>query len=203
MPSRSRTLPAARQVVLLSAWLASLGCSDPQPTERFEPMRAADRAAPPRAERPQPKAPRAPKDESTEDETDSETQAAPLPERAPVDPAIEQTLELISSSGLRFYVPDDDPETRPTEYTAEQFASMLSQKWDWVGYDLVTLEPWLDEIATSSFKTQLPYLVELDKGRRVALRPWLDRQLAAAHIEGKPASKPKGEPAATPTGEGE
>jgi hypothetical protein len=54
---------------------------------------------------------------------------------------------------------------------------MLRSKWDWIGYDLVELEPWLDAIATRSFKTRLPYRVELAGGTLGELRPWLDERL--------------------------
>jgi hypothetical protein len=99
-------------------------------------------------------------------------------ERPRADPDIERALDLISSSGLRFIDPPDDPDERPTEYTAEQFASMLRTKWDWLGYDLTELQPWLDEIATRSFKTNRPYRVMLADGTTSEVRPWLDAQLA-------------------------
>lgn len=119
-------------------------------------------------------------------ETGSETEtggsesdgAKVLPERPKADPEIERAFDLISESGLRFIDPPSEPNESPDEYTAEQFASMLRTKWDWLGYDLIELQPWLDEIATRSFKTNRPYRVMLSDGTTVEFRPWLDAQLA-------------------------
>lgn len=111
------------------------------------------------------------------DDDDEKEKAKPLPERPRADPDIQRALDLISASGLRFIDPPDEPDEAPDEYTAEQFASMLRTKWDWLGYDLTELQPWLDEIATRSFKTKLPYQVQHPDGTTTELRPWLDAQL--------------------------
>jgi hypothetical protein len=113
-------------------------------------------------------------------DVDSSSSKPVISERPPADPEIERALNLIGASGLRFIDSRSDPNERPSEYTAEQFASMLRTKWDWLGYDLTTIEPWLDEIATRSFKTNLPYLVVLADGTSHEFRPWLDQQLRAA-----------------------
>ena len=122
----------------------------------------------------------APSATDTGEAGDAETgeAAAPLPERPRADPDIERALDLIGASGLRFIDPPDEPDESPDEYTAEQFASMLRTKWDWLGYDLTELQPWLDEIATRSFKTNRPYRVMLTDGTTLEVRPWLDAQLA-------------------------
>ena len=101
----------------------------------------------------------------------------PLPERPPADPEIARALDLISASGLRFIDQAEDAQSRPSEYTAEQFSGMLRSKWDWLGYDITSLDPWLDEIASRSFKTNLPYLVVLDGGTTTELRPWLQARI--------------------------
>jgi hypothetical protein len=101
-----------------------------------------------------------------------------LPERPRADPDIERALDLVGASGLRFIDPPSEPDEAPDEYTAEQFASMLRTKWDWLGYDLTELQPWLDEIATRSFKTNRPYRVMHADGTTTEFRPWLDAQLA-------------------------
>jgi hypothetical protein len=103
-----------------------------------------------------------------------------LAERPPADPEIERALDLITASGLRFIDVPDEPNERPSEYTAAQFASMLRTKWDWLGYGLIELEPWLDEIATRSFKTNLPYRVVLADGTQQEFRPWIDAQLRSS-----------------------
>jgi hypothetical protein len=110
-------------------------------------------------------------------ETGEDPPRVVLPERPRADPDIERALDLIGASGLRFVDPPSEPEGRAGEYTAEQFAGMLRTKWDWIGYDLTELEPWLDQIATRSFKTSLAYQVTLADGTTGDLRPWLDAQL--------------------------
>src|SRR5690606_18856901 len=142
-----------------------------------EPMRAPPSGVP----TPTPAGPQA-TGETGEPGDTPEPDARPLvvlPERPRADPDIDRALDLIGRSGRRFIDPPEDPDARPTEYTAEQFAAMLRTKWDWLGYDLTELEPWLDEIATRSFKTNLPYQVVLADGTSSELRPWLDQQLRA------------------------
>jgi hypothetical protein len=113
---------------------------------------------------------------------DGETDETPTKfrERPKPDPAIAVTLDMISASGRNFIDQADGVDSSPTEYTAEQFASMLRSKWDWIGYDIADLDPWLDEIATRSFKSNLPYLVVLDDGSTTEFRTWLDAQRAQA-----------------------
>ena len=113
----------------------------------------------------------------------AEPESVALPERPRADPAIERALDLINQSGLRFIDPADEPDERPGEYTAEQFAAMLRTTWDWIGYDLTELEPWLDGVATRSFKTNLAYQVVLADGTTSELRPWLDAQLQAPRAD--------------------
>jgi hypothetical protein len=159
------------------AWLFSLGligaaCKDDPPTHTGpEPMRArpGGDVRPPPADEPEPI--------TAADEIGAEPRQVVLPERPRADPDIDRALDLIGASGLRFIDSRSDPNERPTEYTAEQFATMLRTKWDWLGYDLVALEPWLDEIATRSFKTNLPYQVVLADGTTREFRPWLDQKL--------------------------
>lgn len=127
---------------------------------------------------------------------DSPSTPVVLLERPRADPEIERALDLINGSGLRFIDrPTDDADTgtdaesddEPSEYTAEQFATMLRTKWDWVGYDITELELWLDEIATGSFRTSVPYQVVYADGTVGELRVWLDQQLqATGPNEGQP-----------------
>lgn len=157
-------------------WMCSAtACKDQTPTrDEREPMRApANVDARPMSAAPDPVA--EPDHDQTED--------AALPQRPPADPEIERALSLIGKSGLRFLDSRSDPAERPSEYTAEQFAAMLRTKWDWLGYDLTTLEPWLEEIATRSFKTNLPYRVVIGDGTTSELRPWLDAQLAERPLD--------------------
>jgi hypothetical protein len=166
---RWRTLGSLVSLVMLT--LASvLGCHEDPPLVRHEPMRtpAAGAVGPPSlaastgtAEQPSVAGDEAP---------------APLTERPPADPAITKALDLINASGLRFIDQADDEDSKPSEYTAEQFASMLRTKWDWIGYDISELDPWLEEIASRSFKTNLPYQVVLGDGTSIELRAWLDDQ---------------------------
>jgi hypothetical protein len=57
---------------------------------------------------------------------------------------------------------------------------MLRTKWDWLGYDLTELDPWLDGVATRSFKTNLAYQVVFVDGTKHGFREWLDAQLRDA-----------------------
>lgn len=151
-------------------------CKDDAPTHTGpEPMRAPAGGTPPSAAT----LASNPAASTVAGETgdDDAREAVVLPERPRADPDIERALDRIGASGLRFVDPASEPDERPDEYTAEQFASMLRTKWDWLGYDLTELEPWLDEIATRSFKTNLAYQVVLADGTTTELRPWLDQQL--------------------------
>src|SRR5690606_4946707 len=131
---------------LLSLPLVASACKDEAPVRTGpEPMRAPPSGVP----TPTPAGPPATR-ESAEPGDTPEPDARPLvvlPERPRADPDIDRALDLIGGSGRRFIDPPEDPDARPTEYTAEQFAAMLRTKWDWLGYDLTELEPWLDEIA--------------------------------------------------------
>src|SRR5690242_4088386 len=129
----------------LAGLALSFGCREDPPVERHYPMREPTRATsgPTLADPPA----------QAEDGTAGEP--AIKRERPKPDPAIEAILDTISSSGRRF-IDQADGDDRPTEYTAEQFASMLRSKWDWLGYDIIEPKMWLDEIATRSFKTNLP-----------------------------------------------
>ncbi|PRP97121.1 hypothetical protein ENSA5_35060 [Enhygromyxa salina] len=170
-------MPRARALALVPVlgFTAALACRDEPPTVRHEPMRspsagvgagsAASEAGP------------APDEVKTGGEAEAGA-ASKLADRPPADPAIDKALDLISASGLRFVDQADGEDSDPSEYTAEQFASMLRTKWEWIGYDLIELEPWLDEIAARSFKSNLPYLVVLADGSTVELSAWLAQQLA-------------------------
>lgn len=163
------------RVPLALACLAAAACSgEPDDGRRREPMATPLPSDGPIATARMVREPAPDAGERTDDAEPS----PPLPERPPIDPEIERALDLIRSSGRRFFAQPEEADGAATEYTAEQFASMLGTKWDWIGYDIVTLDPWLDEIATRSFKTDLPYQVELEDGRRIELRGWLDRALA-------------------------
>lgn len=154
----------------------TLSCREEPPVERHYPMRHSTHAdgseTLPLSSQPPASA--------GDGETDTDAPPTQLRERPKPEPAIAGTLDLISASGRKFIDQAEDAESRPTEYTAEQFASMLSSKWEWIGYDIVALDPWLDEIATRSFKSNLPYLVVLDDGSTTEFRTWLDTQRAAA-----------------------
>ncbi len=112
-------------------------------------------------------------------EPDSVESSAAAPDGK--DAEIERALALIRDSGLYFFAPDDeapDDIAAATEYTSHQFASMLETKWSWIGYDLHELDPWLTEIATRSFKSNLPYEVRTADGQLREVGPWLREQLA-------------------------
>lgn len=167
--------PAPAIKISIVSVALTLGCREEPPVERHYPMRQSSHAesetwVPPSA-----------KSASADDgETDGDQTPTKLRERPKPDPTIAVTLDMISASGRSFIDQADGEDGRPTEYTAEQFASMLRSKWDWIGYDIVTLDPWLDEIATRSFKSNLPYLVVLDDGSTSEFRTWLDAQRAQA-----------------------
>jgi hypothetical protein len=164
--------PSLVSVALLAAIAACKGDSPPEHVH--EPMRAP--AGSPSAAEPLPSAIEA-SAPGNPGIGEDDPPAKILPQRPRADPDIERTLDLIAASGLRFVDPPADPRARVTEYTAEQFASMLRSKWDWIGYDLTELDPWLEEIATRSFKTNIGYRVVHADGTSGELREWLDARL--------------------------
>jgi hypothetical protein len=97
---------------------------------------------------------------------------------------VEFVLHLIEESELTFYALKEEKE--PTKYNSGEFSRMLRRKWSWLGPDIEQLDPWLDEIATRSFKSNLPYEVRLANEQRVELRPWLDGKLRVARKQGEP-----------------
>jgi len=119
-----------------------------------------------------------------EPDQDSFVELAPAPETtledSHRDPEIDRALGLIRSSKLRFLAPESADDPAGDEYTAEQFASMLESKRDWVGYDITRFDLWLDEIATCSFLDRVAYRVVLADGTSRELLPWLVEQLALA-----------------------
>jgi hypothetical protein len=154
---------------LLVAAPALLACRDDPPVERHYPMRAPTHADPARAEPPAP----AP---TTVAEQPAEGQPPKRRERPTPDPGIEATLTTIANSGLRFIDQAEDPDSRATEYSAAEFVDMLRSKWDWIGYDITAPDVFIREIATRSFKTNLPYLVVLQDGTTIELQAWLASQ---------------------------
>lgn len=166
--------PVPARLAMVS--VLTLGCREEPPVERHYPMRNATHESETSPASPASHGPA----EAEDAETDTDDAATKLRERPKPDPVIAVTLDLISASGRKFIDQAEDAESRPTEYTAEQFASMLRSKWDWIGYDIVEIDPWLDEIATRSFKSNLPYLVVLDDGTTTEFRTWLDIQRAQA-----------------------
>lgn len=171
---RPRTLASLVAVTLA----ATLGCHDDPPLVRHEPMRTPASGPASSAESRVAAATTA----AAEAEIGGEQIEAPPPlaERPLADPAITKAIDLIGVSGLRFIDQAADEDSKPSEYTAEQFAGMLRSKWEWIGYDICELDAWIEEIATRSFKSNLPYQVVLSDGTNVELRGWLDQQLAAS-----------------------
>lgn len=170
----------ALALAILSVAL-TLGCREEPPVERHYPMREASGRGPEMATHAAETVARTSVDSDPTASSDQDTDDPPkLRERPKPDPAIAVTLDMIAASGRKFIDQAEEAESRPTEYTAEQFASMLRSKWDWIGYDIVALDPWLDDIATRSFKSNLPYLVVLEDGRTTEFRTWLDAQRAQA-----------------------
>jgi hypothetical protein len=163
---------ARARVVLATGLLTTgtLACHEEPPVERHYPMRVH--------EAPVDGSPVPAVEQGGQEGSDEPTTT--LRERPKPDPAIAATLDLISASKQRFIDQAEDKDSRPTEYTAEQFASMLRSKWDWIGYDIIEPQQWLDEIATRSFKSNLPYLVVLEDGSTIEFRGWLDAQRAQA-----------------------
>jgi hypothetical protein len=102
---------------------------------------------------------------------------------------VDYALKLIEDSGLTFVSPKEDDE--PTTFTAGEFARMLRRKTQWLGPDLQQLEPWLDEIASRSFKTDNAYQVKLENGELADFRPWIDEKLSEARK--KSQTKAEGE----------
>ena len=170
-------MPTLRPILAATALLlATSACQEdsPRPTGPV-PMRAP--SGTPRGSVAPELAAQDATDTSETGETGEAEPTVVLPERPRADPDIDRALDRISASGLRFVDPPSEPDARPSEYTAEQFAAMLRTKWDWIGYDLTELEPWLEQIATRSFKTNLAYQVLHTDGTMQELRPWLDAQL--------------------------
>jgi hypothetical protein len=168
-------------LLIMASMSMALSCREDPPIERHYPMRhATNEASPSSLTGPTPSDGSEPSAIVEDGGNGPDERSTKLRERPKPEPAIAVTLDMISASGRRFIDQAEDAESRPTEYTAEQFASMLRSKWDWIGYDIVEHDPWLDEIATRSFKSNLPYLVVLADGSTTEFRTWLDTQRAQA-----------------------
>jgi hypothetical protein len=76
--------------------------------------------------------------------------------------------------------PSTGPKRKPKrkEYTGVQFAEMLRTKWEFLGADIEDLDTFIDEIASDSFASMVPYRVVLDDGREEDFGRWLRAQLA-------------------------
>ena len=177
---------------MLALWIlpALTACKEPPPDERrMEPMQEPVTSPPP--SRPSTTPDSGPDSGVAPQSIGADEGHAEVGTRPPADPEIERALTLVRDSGLRFAVPASSPEQQPAIYTAEQFAGTLRSKWDWIGYDIVELEPWLDQIATKTFKDNLPYQVLTEDGSSSDFRPWLDAALKAAPT---PEPSPGGTP---------
>ena len=136
---------------LIALPLAATGCHEDPPLVRHEPMRTP--ASGPASSAESRVAAASVGAAASEAELEGEQTEAPPPlaERPLADPAITKAIDLIGASGLRFIDQAADEDSKPSEYTAEQFAGMLRSKWEWIGYDICELDAWIEEIATRSF----------------------------------------------------
>lgn len=91
--------------------------------------------------------------------------------------AIAGALDLIEASDAEFLAVKGHGKLR--SYSGREFASMLTSKTIWLGRGIDDLKTWLDQIASASFFGGDTYRVRRPDGQEEALRPWLERQIAA------------------------
>lgn len=94
----------------------------------------------------------------------------PVPEAEP--PSVEGAIDLIEQSGQLSFVAPREGEL-PTSYSGQDMAKMLRNKTTWLGADLTEVQPWIDGIATRSYRTYLPYEVHKPTGEVLPLATWL------------------------------
>ncbi|MEZ4450017.1 MAG: hypothetical protein R3B09_11105 [Nannocystaceae bacterium] len=94
---------------------------------------------------------------------------------------IASALDLIEASDAEFLAVKGTGKKRSKvrTYSGREFASMLTSKTIWLGRGIEDLPTWLDEIATASFFGGDTYRVRRPDGQEEALRPWIERQIAA------------------------
>ena len=90
------------------------------------------------------------------------------------DAAIEAALRTIEDSSLRFIVPEDDA-VEPM--SAHDFSKMLRRKSRWLAADIHELEPWIEAIASRTWRKNEPYRAILEDGREVDVGPWLRERM--------------------------
>lgn len=114
----------------------------------------------------------------------ADLQARGLGPAPPIDPAIDELLQVVRVSDYDFIVRTGKRTTRGTgkdeaRYDGLDFASMLEGKTRWLGRGMKDKELWLTEIGSSTFFSSQTYIVRLPDGREMSFRTWLDAELAA------------------------
>lgn len=89
--------------------------------------------------------------------------------------SIPYVIRMIEQSDHEFVAPQR--KGPPKVMAGPEFASMLRNKWQWLGRDINELEPFLDEIAGNAFSSMKPYRVRISEDEEVELRPWIEREL--------------------------
>lgn len=102
----------------------------------------------------------------------------PIPDLPLPDAEIRAALELVETSEFEFVVHTGPEGSVETVYDGLRFSRMLRRKWDWLGHGMQDFDEWLAEIGASSFKSTIPYEVELAPGNRVPFEAWLMREMA-------------------------
>lgn len=102
----------------------------------------------------------------------------PIPDLPPPDAEIRLALEIVENSGLDFISHTGPKGETETIYDGLRFSRMLNRKWDWLGHGMQDFDEWIGEIGASSFKSTIPYEVEIEPGNRVPFEPWLRREMA-------------------------
>ncbi len=95
-------------------------------------------------------------------------QSDPLPE------GIREYLDAVTRSDYTFVVIKGGTRRAMNGY---DFTAMLETKTSMLGRDIEDAALWLDEIGSSTFFKQVPYLVQLPSGEEVEFRGWVTREV--------------------------
>jgi len=98
-----------------------------------------------------------------------------LPDAEPEPPSVEGAIDLIEASELTFVAPREGQPA--TTYNGRDMAKMLRNKTTWLGADLTDVQPWIDGIATRSYRSYSVYEVRLANGETQSLPAWLRERL--------------------------
>ncbi|TPV96567.1 MAG: hypothetical protein B7733_04025 [Myxococcales bacterium FL481] len=89
---------------------------------------------------------------------------------------INRALDVVTGSDVAFVVTHrGGAESR--RYNGSEFAGLLRRKSKWLGAGILDFDTWLEEIATRSFRSFEPYLVDAGQERLQPFAAWLRESL--------------------------